>query len=68
MITTSRFINTDEYEIELTIKMTVRHWRELSGQLSEKWPSWDLSRHINEATRKLESHVRVSDPDVPETR
>lgn len=45
----SRFMLEDPKNIEATMKITMplRQWEELRSQLQDKWPSSDLSSHIN---------------------
>ncbi len=44
----ARFLieNPDDITCTMKLTMTVKEWTELRDQLTEQWPSWDLSRAI----------------------
>ena len=52
-------------KIEVTMEMTMslRHWKELSDQLSAAWPSSDLDRAICELVQKMNRKVSFASCD-----
>ena len=48
-------INPDVIEMKLSITMRIKEWRLLKEQLSNKWPSYDLSGEISDIIRQAES-------------
>lgn len=56
----------DSVDFTLSVTMPLREWRELAGQLSERWPSWELSRAINDMVRQATREF-VPAPDEAET-
>jgi hypothetical protein len=61
MLTKANYINTEKYEIELSIRMSVADWRELRSQLQERWPGGEVCRQIDEAVSKLTRGVMVTE-------
>lgn len=47
----------ESLELELTVMLTLKELRELSAQLSAKWPSSRLAEAIDRATQKYTTHV-----------
>ncbi len=48
MKTALRVTNPDDIVMELTVSMSLKHWKELQQQLPAGWPAWELSRTIND--------------------
>lgn len=57
MIVTAEYVRPEQYEIELTIRMSFKDWSELREQLMQKWPSGKLGDHIASALSKLTRQV-----------
>jgi hypothetical protein len=34
-------------DLEITFRMPVSEWQELMRQMGDKWPSWQIGRHIS---------------------
>jgi len=51
--------NPDAVEVTLRLTMPVKQWKELNAQLVHAWPSWDLSRLINDLTRQVETQLHA---------
>lgn len=66
MRTTAEFLNTDSYEVAITIRMSLGDWKKLRQQLADKWPSWDLASQIRDVVTKAEATVHVAPPS-PDT-
>ena len=49
-------INTDKIEMQLTMTMVLKEWKELRNQLINEWPSSDLSRDIADLVGQAEKH------------
>lgn len=60
---TFKLCNIDSIDASMTISMTVKEWRELRNQLSDEWPSWDLSSQISKLIAQAEStfYARTED-------
>lgn len=48
MKTSLKVTRPNEIEFTLTATMTLARWLELQEQLSQKWPSWELSAAITD--------------------
>lgn len=65
MRTNAKFIETDNYEIEMTIRMTAAEWDQLKDQLVIRWPSSKLAEHVSFILRKLDQQVQGVDKVDP---
>lgn len=63
MKVTAQFIGTDDLELELTIRMPLKHWKELQATLTEKWPAWQFGRYIHDAVYRAERQVTAHSDD-----
>jgi len=63
---TFRIQNPDEVMATVTVSMPIKQWRELRGQLSDKWPSWDFARVIGDAIRQAEEtfYAKTEEPQA----
>ena len=57
--------NPEDIVYSMTITMRARDWEDLKGQLSEKWPSWNLSLQISDLLMQAR---RVYCPKPVETK
>jgi hypothetical protein len=37
----------ENMDLDITFRMTVSEWQELMRQMGDKWPSWQIGRHIS---------------------
>jgi len=56
MKTILKVVNPDKIEMELTITMPLSDWIDLDSQLSESWPSSELSHQITLMVIKAKKH------------
>lgn len=54
-----------DVEASMTLTMTIREWEQLRAQLSDAWPTWDLSRSINDLVRAATKHFNVDTQNLP---
>ena len=63
MYTTFKAADPDAIQMELTVIMSLRDWKELQKQLkSQEHPSFTLGNEIDELVRKAEEHFYISEP------
>lgn len=63
MRTDFKVTNPDEIEMELTICMSLKDWKELKEQLSKAWPSWDLGKQIRDMICQANCHFYPKDKE-----
>lgn len=61
MQTKIKVINPDSIQMELTITMDLKKWKELRAQLQQAWPSWDLGSAIADMISQAEKHFYPED-------
>jgi hypothetical protein len=46
----------DEIEMELTLTMRLKDWKELRSQVQQAWPSWEVGSAISDLINQAEKH------------
>ena len=59
---TYKIQDADNIDCTLTVTMTVKQWEELSEQLNETYPSWQLSSMVNKMTREARQTIFADSP------
>jgi hypothetical protein len=47
-------VDPNKTEYRMTLVMTLEDWKALRGELSEKWPAWQLTSVINAVVSQAE--------------
>jgi hypothetical protein len=55
--------NPDDIEMELTLTMRLKDWKELNLQLQKTWPSWEIGSKIYSMVTHAERHFYPQEQD-----
>ena len=56
--------NPDEIEMELTLTMSLKAWKELQEQLLGAWPAFTLARTISGMISQADKHFYPKDKEA----
>jgi len=56
-----KVVDADKIELTLTLTANLKTWKELRGQLTEEWPSWDVGSQITDMICQAEKHFYPDD-------
>lgn len=49
-------LNPDSLEMEMTISMTLKKWRELKEAIKSQYPGWEFAGKISDMVYQAEKH------------
>lgn len=59
----AEFVKPEEYELDLTIRMTVKEWDQIAKALPDTHPGWTLTQQIRDVLQKVKKQF-WADPEV----